>query len=65
MHSALCPTPLPWQNVPGGGDLHCRHRPPAPRFERVRGSGEAPLTVGANTWTGYEPLYLARDLGLQ
>ncbi len=25
---------------------------------------EAPLTVGTNTWTGYEPLYLARDLGL-
>jgi NitT/TauT family transport system substrate-binding protein len=22
-----------------------------------------PLTVGANTWPGYEPLYLARDLG--
>lgn len=25
---------------------------------------EPPLTVGTNTWTGYEPLYLARDLGL-
>lgn len=25
---------------------------------------EAPLTIGTNTWTGYEPLYLARDLGL-
>ena len=23
-----------------------------------------PLMVGTNTWTGYEPLYLARDLGL-
>ena len=28
------------------------------------GAREAPLTVGTNTWTGYEPLYLARDLGL-
>lgn len=25
---------------------------------------DAPLTVGTNTWTGYEPLYLARELGL-
>lgn len=25
---------------------------------------EPPLAVGTNTWTGYEPLYLARDLGL-
>lgn len=24
----------------------------------------APLMIGTNTWTGYEPLYLARDLGL-
>lgn len=24
---------------------------------------QAPLTVGSNTWIGYEPLYLARDLG--
>lgn len=29
----------------------------APRYD-------PPLTVGTNTWTGYEPLYLARDLGL-
>jgi len=28
----------------------------SPRFE-------PPLMVGTNTWTGYEPLYLARDLG--
>lgn len=25
---------------------------------------EPPLMVGTNNWTGYEPLYLARDLGL-
>ena len=25
---------------------------------------EAPLSIGTNTWVGYEPLYLARDLGL-
>lgn len=25
---------------------------------------DPPLAVGTNTWTGYEPLYLARDLGL-
>ena len=24
---------------------------------------QPPLTVGTNTWIGYEPLYLARDLG--
>lgn len=27
------------------------------------GTNEPPLRVGTNTWVGYEPLYLARDLG--
>ncbi len=27
-------------------------------------SAPAPLRIGTNTWLGYEPLYLARDLGL-
>ena len=65
MHSAVPHTADSPANVPGGGDLHCLALASCAALLSACGARhEAPLTVGTNTWTGYEPLYLARDLGL-
>ena len=64
MHSAV-PTPLtPRQTFRVAGTCIALALALLRRaVERACGAYEAPLTVGTNTWTGYEPLYLARDLG--